>query len=301
MNISLKDSRTKAPGRRGLAGRFAGRYLPTMLIAAIGSISVAWGGGIDSVLVHRVRPHFEWGEYDTVLRYLETTLDTISSDVDSTNLAHLHAWLGVAFFAKGRPAEAREQFRTSYRCDTAFTLPADFVGRPAQDLFLSTREEQRRLAERERELVRKDSLLAGSRKEARDVEAVVTSIKQERVVRIRRRKLILGFGTWALAAVPAGFSVYQFGQGEEFYEKFLEARRKGDLTRYRKYRTRTDRADFLTLFSAGGSMLLGATGMYFLLTRGSERLETAVIRPDLVVTRERWFAFVLRINIDLPG
>lgn len=106
--------------------------------------TAAWPGEVSAPSPEDL---FKWGEYDSLVRVLEPSLESTGAG-DSAEMARSNLLLGVAYFATGRPDQAEHAFVQACRLDARVQLETFYVTREIADRFeaVAAREKARRAA-----------------------------------------------------------------------------------------------------------------------------------------------------------
>ncbi|MBD3320737.1 MAG: hypothetical protein GF350_06555 [Chitinivibrionales bacterium] len=210
-----------------------------------------------------IRQHFEWGEYDKLIKKLEPVLESPPESLDSVTIAACHKYLGVAYFARGRIGDAQGQFEKALMIDPGATLKHDFVSQPMLDLFNSVVDNISERRRQKQEAERKDSLIVTREMELQKSISTLTELQRAEIIRKKKLMTIASAALYSFASLLSGAAVYEYGVAEENYEKYEYANSRGFLRDRRKHERKVLRADILIIVSASAAFVSAISGTFF--------------------------------------
>jgi tetratricopeptide (TPR) repeat protein len=253
------------------AGNFRFRCVFTLLLLAGAGVRPARAG---HALLDQCRQYFEWGEYAKLRRNAEAFLLTASDTTDSFIMAECHKYLGVAYGAQGKIADAREQFSRAYGYNRAVDLDKYFVSQEIFDLFFLAVAECRM---REIEQASTDSLLRNAEEEK------LGTMKRERKI---RREFTFALSCYSAAALLGAVAAGTYLDLLPVQDSFFVARDSGRQLAYNTYKHELRRGNYRLGGLYAGTVFFLAGGTWFIYR---------------MVTVPRGVAAAPRVRLDPDG
>jgi hypothetical protein len=207
-----------------------------------------------------VRRHFEWGEYDTIIAIIEPMVSMSADTIDSTIAAEYRKYLGVAYLAKDRVNDARDQFTIACQLNPDVKLEREFVSQAIYDVFQNTLAEYRRQRE---EAAHADSLIRAKevQLEERTQNLVAVNKQLRRSIRVN---LASGFSLVGMAAVSATAFAYEYRITRNSWLDLKAAADIGDLAKKPGLVNRVRTGNMLLSITAtSGVACVGAAAYFF--------------------------------------
>lgn len=246
----------------------------------------AGGSGEGRAALQELKRHFEWGEYDQIASKYEMLRPLIYEHLDSTATSQFYKYVGVAMFAKGRIADAREQLVRAYELNPAISLDSYYVSNEIYEFFLATIEEARvrQEAKAQRDSLERARLLTQRLKASHD------TLAGARVRSYRIRNHVAG-GILLAASVAFGVATaYQYRLADSLYRtEWIPATREGQKQRRAEYGARLRELKTEIAATAAGAAIGLASGIYFTLRARRQKSDvpevslTGRIRPGVPV------------------
>lgn len=204
----------------------------------------------------QIRHYFEWGNYDKLIQIIEPYLAS-AKDSAKLYISECHKYLGVAYFARSRIADARKQFELSYRTNQSIVLDRFYVSPEIYDFFSKTVSETKDELSRE---AQKDSLLRIAELQLKKNEITLQEIKSKRIT------IFYTALYYSLAAIAGGAAYYSSSLADQDYSKWNTARINGDLVTYgdKALVKKINWEDAASIGGEVGCALFVVPGTYFL-------------------------------------
>lgn len=221
-----------------------------------------------AVSSEELRTSFEWGEYQRLIDVLEPFFATAHPELDSTEYARYHCYLGVAYFGTGRVGDARREFLSALSFDREVRPGKIYISEEIDNLFTATHAEY---IESEKRLRLNDSLRVVQQQA---FEANLTALKKQELKKSRRTGALLAVSCFVAGTALAAVAGYRYYATKEPYIDFQNAALQGDKSTYDRLRPTIRRANGIIVSCAIAAALSETGGIVFTLrTRRMHRGE----------------------------
>jgi tetratricopeptide (TPR) repeat protein len=208
-------------------------------------------------LLQQIEAHFKWGEYDSIIAKVEPViLDSITRQDGRTN-SDFSKFLGIAYAAQGRIAEAQEQFKNAFLSDSLVNLDSAYVSKTIQEVFRTTIDNCKN--ETTGKAIQ-DSLIAQKKLAVRETNQVLE--KEKRTIASNSALAVSGVCFAGFLISGAG-AAYEYYSTTKAYTTFRLAAAQGDLATYSRYKTIVRNGDAWTAGYLSISCVLGICSGYF--------------------------------------
>jgi hypothetical protein len=232
----------------------------TVLLIAVLLLCTSRGAAQD-----RIRGFFEWGEYDSLLIAIPAYCSGAMGAVDSTLLCDYIGYLGVAFFAKGDIADARNAFRQAILCRSTIALDSQYVTPEMLNLFADARKE----IEAERIRQRREDSLRAQAEMQRKIQEQERLVAEQRFAQRKALDRVFRNAAWisgtllTLTVASSGAAVYEYTAGREYDREFKSAAASGDLREYERLRDLLRRQNRNIIGFSTAAVLSGCLASYY--------------------------------------
>jgi hypothetical protein len=224
----------------------------------------------DTAFVNQARLWFEWGEYQKIITEVPIDLANRKCDSVNTECARLHLYLGIGLFAFGQLGESRNEFMAALANNPALLPDKQYISAEMNNFFLAVHSDYLKQIS---EIKNRDSLLHIQQAASERQKTLQTIALRQKTG--RQRSLGATIICYALAAVAASVTWYEYDQSTSSYDQFKTASGAGDLSAYNRYKQLTIRADVFAII-AGIVSVAGATGGTFSLYQTTKRANPTI-------------------------
>jgi tetratricopeptide (TPR) repeat protein len=218
----------------------------------MGLTTVLWclvgAAAAEPLSIDSVQKYMQWGEYDKIIAAIEPVVKEKKLPNDTTAASDLLKYLGVAYFANGKIAEARAAFSDAFHTKPSVALEELYVSKEILVFFnVVIAEEKSQIAARDR---------ADSLARIREIDRVSSQY---------RTRFSLGVASFVVAGIGAVIAVYEYHIGDSLYWEWNAARRlpRGDKAAYDALKPKIRTADILTETAAAAAAVAVISGTYF--------------------------------------
>jgi hypothetical protein len=214
-------------------------------------------------IVSQARQWFEWGDYLLIIQKVPEVISSRADSLDSAQLSQLHLYLGVAFFAAGKVGQARNEFVSALKIFPGITLDEKYVDPGISDLFSTCVKEYQQDKDLQEKNAQSLALAISTKNDSiNNLLARNDAASKER----NRRNPYMPVAI-AMSVICAGFTgmtVYEYNEGEDIYQNFVQAAQAGDYLEYKHLKDKVQKKDNLTKYfcSAAGATLVISTFFY---------------------------------------
>jgi hypothetical protein len=218
----------------------------TGLIAALGCLVSPMAAG--PLPIDSIQKYMQWGEYDKIITEIEPVVKDKALPSDSTMASDLLKYLGVAYFANGKIAEARAAFSDAFHAKSSVALEELYVSKEILVFFNVVITEE------------KSQIAAHNR-----ADSLARIRELDKISALYRTQFSLGAASFVLAGIGAVIAVYEYHIGDSLYWEWNAARRlpRGDMATYDALKPKIRTADILTETAAAAAAVAMISGTYF--------------------------------------
>ncbi|MBF0430146.1 MAG: hypothetical protein HQK83_02620 [Fibrobacteria bacterium] len=244
----------------------------------------------------KIRKHFEWGEYDSLIIELPAVLLNDNLKPEPKQKANFLKYLGLANFMKGDTTKASLYYLKALNLQGDINLDSFFVDKKATDFFLSIKKNwsNKHLSNTEHPLSNSSTDSVQLLKMNTTTSPLPSSHNQETPEHQNRAGTtlqkpstfprqsfwntgkVIGITTFAAAGIVGYLSYRQYRLGEENYQAVQDASALGLTDLRREKEEDLKRNDTMTLMYGGGAMLLTGLSLFFFFWNNTD----APLYPD---------------------